>query len=1146
MGSNSVEDVCELSPLQQGILLHSLQDGAADMYLAQQVYQADGPLDLDALAGAWQSVVDAQPGLRASFDWADGLAKPLQLVWRHAALPVRTLDWTNRPPAEHDGALDQLLAQDQAVGFNLARPGQQRLHLIRYAPEVTCLVWTYHHIAIDGWSVALIMDDVLAHYHHRLAGGPLPPARPPFRDYIAWLQRQDDDAAEDYWRHALEGAGPSRLGPLHPAQPTDATGEVERRLATLPDAVAADLRAATERHRVTFGTLAAAAWAVVLSRLSGRDDVIFGQPVSGRPLDLPHAGAMVGMFANTLPVRVQVDADAEVGDWLRALQTRNARMRRHETTPLSSIQGWAGVPGRQLFDTLLNIETVIPVKAAPEDPVSLGRLRLHDKISMPVVITIAPPPRAEINLLVHTGRFDPGFTDELLARVVDTLGAIATAARVGAVVEAAGAVVPARSPDPGPAGPLPAPNPEVETRVVKVYRDVLGIAEVDPAASFFDLGGDSFSAVRAAGRIDGASVGLLARHPSARALAAALGDAPTPDGGPDDAGPMVPVPRTEGMEPMVQQAGLWFATQLAPTSTSYHIPTSFRVRGPLDRAALERALTRLVGRHESLRSRFEDRAGVPRLVIDPAPGSVTVEVDDVSRVGAAEWTIQQCARPFDLAAGPLLRVRLARLGPQDHVLVVVAHHTIADGWSMRILAEELTAGYTEARADAEVGRPPLPIQPADVAVWQRRWLASAEGERAVGYWRRTLDRLPTLDLPTDRPRSATPTYGGDQVGLVLPGAVGQAAHAFAREHGLSLLSVLQAAVLVTLHRHTGQADIPLGSLFAARSRPEVEPLIGYFGNSVVLRTPVQPDRSFFDLARRCHTTVLEATQHQDVPFPTVVGQLNPPRVPGRHPLFQVDLTLLPRGLGDGTLVLDGTRLSPMPDEDHYCQFDLGFEFGALDGDNLVLGLEYATDLFDRATVRRLARHFTHALRQGPAHPDTPVEQLHIMSARSRSRLARRPARPPAPPARVITGGAGRPVDRDADARAAAVLADARELLGHHALKDTDDFFDHGADSLFTLQLVARLGPGLGATVHPDRVLSHPTARGLAAALRPGPAAVPVPLGHPVRRPGPVGQLLRGVGRELGLRLLAQPRVLRLVRGGRDRWYALNRRLDGVA
>ena len=438
-GSGEIEDIYELSPLQQGMLLHSLYGGDADTYLAQRSYTIEGPLDTDALERAWEQAVGAHTALRTSFHW-DELDKPLQVVHRRVPVVMLREDWSDLDDQRQRARFEQLLADDRAAGFDPARPPLQRLHLIRFGDERYGFIWTYHLLLVDGWSVPILVNDVIRRYFSLTAGGPSPDPAPPYRDYIAWLQRQDLGAAKDFWSATLAGGtGPGRLAPLLPADPERGAGPVDERVVPLPGSVEVALRAAAARHRVTLNTILQAAWALVLQRYSGEAEVTFGCTSSGRPAELPHVDRMVGLFTNTLPLRVAVPNDGDLGTWLRDIQDSYAAVRRYEYSPLAEVKKWVGAPGPQpLFHSLTILDNYPLTVGSGELTrlLSFSPVNAFEKTSEPLTLIVTPEPQSTVWLLFHRERFAPAAIDEIMAYFQAILAAFPGAERVASVAVA--------------------------------------------------------------------------------------------------------------------------------------------------------------------------------------------------------------------------------------------------------------------------------------------------------------------------------------------------------------------------------------------------------------------------------------------------------------------------------------------------------------------------------------------------------------------------------------------------------------------------------------------------------------------------------------------------------------------------------------
>ncbi|MCP4663702.1 MAG: non-ribosomal peptide synthetase, partial [bacterium] len=347
------------------------------------------------------------------------------------------------------------------------------------------------------------------------------------------------------------------------------------------------------------------------------------------------------------------------------------------------------------------------------------------------------------------------------------------------------------------------------------------------------------------------------------------------------------------------QQRLWFLDQFTPASAAYNIPSPLRLSGAVNRARLEWTFNALVRRHEVLRTTFPAASGRPRQVIAPRLELALPLVDlrspaqERREAEALRLAAEEALRPFDLRTGPLIRSTLLRLADEEHVLLVTMHHIVSDGWSMGIFFRELQALYAAARYSVSApGLPELPIQYADFAYWQRRWLSGEVLEAELAYWRAELAGAPPqLELPTDRPRPAVVSYRGRVREVALSAELAGALTALSRSRDATLYMTLLAAFKTLLTRYSGQQDIVVGSPIAGRNRREIEALVGFFVNTLVLRTDLAADPSFERLLARVRRVALDAYAHQDLPFEQLVDELQPQRDTSLHPLFQVMFVL---------------------------------------------------------------------------------------------------------------------------------------------------------------------------------------------------------------------------------------------------------------
>ena len=435
------------------------------------------------------------------------------------------------------------------------------------------------------------------------------------------------------------------------------------------------------------------------------------------------------------------------------------------------------------------------------------------------------------------------------------------------------------------------------------------------------------------------------------------------------------------------QRRLWFVHQLEPESGSYNVATALRLRGNLDVSALERSLATIVARHETLRTTFRLAEGEPVQVVAPEL-RVELPVADRSSVPATDREVElrrlmqdEARRPFDLERGPLLRARLIRLAPDEHVLCLIIHHIVFDGWSAGVLSRELSECY-RAFAAGELPRlPELPVQYADYAVWQREWLTAESFEQQLAYWRTQLAGAPAvLELPSDFPRPRVQSYRGATERRLLGRALLQKLTALSHQEGATLFMTLLSAFQLLLSRYTGQEDIVVGSPIANRTRSELEHLIGFFVNSLALRTDLSGDPSFRELLRRVRGVAIGAYGHQDVPFEKLVEELRPERIDDRNPFFQVMFSL--QNAPRARLTLPGIRPRSLPKKMGTSKFDLTLHVQQVRR-GLAATLEYNTDLFEPGTINRMLGHLERLLEEVTSYPDRRLSAVSLLSHEER-------------------------------------------------------------------------------------------------------------------------------------------------------------------
>ncbi|MGV8493882.1 pyoverdine non-ribosomal peptide synthetase PvdD, partial [Pseudomonas aeruginosa] len=527
-----------------------------------------------------------------------------------------------------------------------------------------------------------------------------------------------------------------------------------------------------------------------------------------------------------------------------------------------------------------------------------------------------------------------------------------------------------------------APGSELEQRIAAIWSEILGVERVGLDDNFFELGGHSLLATRVISRVRqeqqlDASLKALFERPVLEAFAQGLER--TTDA-------VSTIPLADRQQPLAlsfAQERQWFLWQLEPESAAYHIPSALRLRGRLDVDALQRSFDSLVVRHETLRTRFRLEGGRSYQQVQPAV-SVSIEREQFGEEGLIERIQAIVVQPFDLERGPLLRVNLLQLAEDDHVLVLVQHHIVSDGWSMQVMVEELVQLYAAYSRGLEVALPALPIQYADYALWQRSWMEAGEKERQLAYWTGLLGgEQPVLELPFDRPRPARQSHRGAQLGFELSRELVEAVRALAQREGASSFMLLLASFQALLYRYSGQADIRVGVPIANRNRVETERLIGFFVNTQVLKADLDGRMGFDELLAQARQRALEAQAHQDLPFEQLVEALQPERNASHNPLFQVLFnhqseirSVTPE------VQLEDLRLEGLAWDGQTAQFDLTLDIQE-DENGIWASFDYATDLFDASTVERLAGHWRNLLRGIVANPRQRLGELPLLDAPER-------------------------------------------------------------------------------------------------------------------------------------------------------------------
>ncbi|WP_030737739.1 non-ribosomal peptide synthetase [Streptomyces sp. NRRL S-31] len=972
------QDVLPLSPLQEGLLFHALYEDD-DPYVGQLVLDVEGGFDPARMREAATALLRRHPLLRAGFR-SRSAGAPVQVVSARITVP-----WEERDAAGDD-ELTAFLARDRARGLSVLRPP-----LLRFTVLGTRLVLTHHHLLLDGWSLPLLVRELFELY-----GGADLPAPVSHRAHAAWLAGRDRAASTAAWQRELADLpGPTLLAPRRRTP----DGHAEHEL-LLDETVTAALTGAARRRGLTLNTVMQGLWALLLREFTGRDDVVFGATVSTRPADLPGAESMIGLFVNTLPVRVRVDPDRPLAGQLAEVQARQIALAGYADAGLADLTRAAGVD--ELFDTVLAFENY-PMESGTEAGglrLAAADLALHSHY--PLSVALFPGTALRLRFSYRTGAFTADALAVLSGRLT-RLAALAAedldrpAGDLAVVTPEDRLAVTGDGPATEPAAPRrraaatsasattsapgtgTAPRTGAEERLRTVVAEVLGLDGITVDDDFFTLGGTSILMIRLVHRVrDEFGIGLSLRDvfatPTVRGLAALLAD------GPRDTTALAVRERPERIPLSFTQERMWFLQRLQGASGTYNIPLDIRLSGPLDATALGAALTDLVDRHEALRTLYPEDAEGPHQVV-LAPGG-TGFVLEVVRDPAPDLTAR-AARPFDLTTELPLRATLFDLGADEYALLLVVHHIATDGSSMRPLAEYLSAAYTARLQGTAADCPPPAVEYADFALWQRETLAPTLPDQ-IAHWTEALAGLPQqVTFPADRPRPAIAGHRGDHVAFRVDRELYGRMLDLARRTRTTPFMVLQAAVALLLTAHGAGEDIPVGGAIAGRPDSALDGVVGVFINTLVYRFDTSGDPSFTELLARVRDTGLAAYAHQDVPFERLVEELAPERSRAHHPFFQVMVAWL--DFSEARLTLPGVRARTAPVLSGTAKFDVHFDCVVdADGDGLDCRLEYATELYDRQTAEAFVTRFLRVLDAVTDEPARRISQVDLLDDEERA------------------------------------------------------------------------------------------------------------------------------------------------------------------
>ena len=929
-------------------VLAQLQADSPGTYNIPYALCLKGILDVDILETSLKEIIQRHEILRTKFTITNGSPRQIispcaDFVQEFAPL-LKITDLSGLPEAQRAEAAQELLQRDAQQPFNLATGPMLRCQLIRILPEKHYLLLTMHHIVFDGWSQEILFRELQAIYSGLLEQSPPTLAKLPFQygDFSVWQRQYLDEVLAsqlDYWRGQLANSPPRLELPTDYARPAVQTYQGDRYALKLSPELSHALKERSRQSGVTLFMTLLAGFKVLLFHYTNQADIIVGTPIANR--NQAELEGLIGFFVNTLVLRTEVRGELSFLELLGRVREVTLGAYAHQDMPFEKLVEELRPARNQSYSPLFQVMFALQNTAGStlELPgLELQPLQLEKTVSK-FELTLSLRETAEglsgswiYNTDLFKGSTIVGLSEQfqvLLAEIIQFPERPIASFSLRSKTESQQSLVTAK----------------IAQQIDKLSPAKRAILEQM----------------------------LLKKSNSAHP--------PQTKTSP---------PRNSFIPLAFAQQNLWLLDQLEPGNPAYNRPTNIRLKGNLNQAVLEDSLNEIIRRHEILRTSIVSQDGQPWQQIASA---LTIELSllDISSLPVAQRTLeaQRIAAKlaefkFDLARLPLIKAKLVRLSNQEHILLLNLHHIIFDGWSMGVLTTELLAIYEAFAASTTPALPELPLQYADFAIAQHQRLRGEKLKSQLAFWQEQLrGDLPILELPTDRPRTKVPTFKGAKQSHQLPKSLSESLKSLGHQEKGTLFMVLLAAFKVLLWRYTDQEDLIVGCPIAVRNSSATEKLIGLFINTLVLRTQVESTLTFKELLTRVRQQTLAAYAHQEVPLPKLVEELQLERNLSHSALFQVLFQL--RNLPTPELSTKELTFESFEFDRGLALLDLALDIEE-QPTGLKLTFEYNQDLFDAATISRLAGHYQTLLTSITANPHQAIADLAIITPAEQSEL----------------------------------------------------------------------------------------------------------------------------------------------------------------
>ena len=1001
-----------LSPVQERMWIADRKEPGNPAYNGSFRWNIEGPLNPRLLERAFNEIVRRHEVLRATF--AESQSGPIQIISPSLQVRIDVQDLRSVPMDRREAELDRLSAGEATRRFDLEKGPLVRVGLLQMEDGRHVLTLTIHHIISDGWSIGLVMEELQKIYGAFADGRetPLPDLRIQYTDWVVWERERagNEESGKQlaYWKNKLAGYRRLEVSTDFP-RPSQQTTNSAILSFLLPRELTDALKEFSNQQGGTFFTTTLAACMALLVRYTGEKDIALGSPLAGR--NRTDIEDLVGLFINHVVFRTDAGGDPSFPEF--AVRVRDTV--------------WEAFANQDIpFENVLKaLRPDVPF-GDPFYAINFICQREYARAST-FVFEFAGLRMSTMPSKSQGALYDLNFF------IVEREAGWRLSVEYNTDLYSESTV----------------------RQMLAHFRELLEAIASNPhrRLSEFPLSGDA----------------QLPRRASAPP--ADLLEAPTmanqnnePSQNASD------TTESYAMPASCIQERFWLLSKLAPDNAAFHMPACVRLSGPVSEDSLEKSFQSLVGRHEILRTTFDEIDGRLAQVIAPA-GKLSLAVMNLENLPEAdrESRIEDLIReeagdPFDLVLGPLFRAKLFRLRPDDHILVVTLHHIIADGWSQNVFQRELWLAYEALSDGKNISLPPLAIQYGDFAVWQKEWLASEQAREHLDFWTRQLpETLPIVDFPTDRPpNNRLPSRGAIET-LLLPEDLTVSLKHLAQAENVTMFMLTLACFGALLFRYAGQDDMLIGSPVANRSS-EAEPLIGPFARPIALRLNLAGDPTFRELLQRVRDVTFDALGHADLPFEVLLDRVKARSIHGRNPLFQFyffyqTAFLQPHRAGNVTV-------TPMPTFSVGTPFEM--QIGIIERQEGVRAqLEYNPDLFDAETIQDVLRYYETVLRAFAANPEEHVQQLDSPIRRLSASLAQTDAAP------VHEYVAPR------NAVELKLVQIWQEVLDRPRIGVRDNFFELGGQSLLAARLVSEIEKQLNKRIDLSTLITAPDIERLA-------------------------------------------------------------------